>query len=78
MHPKEAMETRERSPNCVCYHYQPPMAAEDILMPAIPTRDPSPCRASLHKLGRETPATSPSACARPQGPSTPIHLVKLL
>lgn len=78
MHPKEAMETRERSPDCVHYHSQPPTATENIFTLAVPTLDPSSCRTSLYKLGRETPITYPSACAHPQGSNTPIHLAKLL
>lgn len=59
MHSKEAMETRKCSPNHVYCHSQPPVATEDILRPALPTMDPSPCGASLHELGRETPTMSP-------------------
>lgn len=60
MHPKEAMETREHSPDCVRYCSQTPTAREDILKPAMLTIDSSSCRACTNSARRPPPCLSES------------------
>lgn len=62
VHPKKVMEMREHSPSCVCHRSQPPAAAEDILIPDIPSLDSSPA---------EPPCTN--WAGRPP-PCLPVHM----